>query len=125
MRQRLPVAASLCLALSLLFQTASVGFGKTASLSMGRFTLGNTLSNPYYILSLTCLGLQAIAWQVALRRFPLSVAYLVMSLIYVNILLLSALWFHESVTWPNLCGAALIVAGVVLLTRGLRAERHD
>jgi drug/metabolite transporter (DMT)-like permease len=118
------IISSICLFLSLVFQTASSGFGKSASLSIERFTPWNVATNPYYVLCLACLGLQAFTWQIALRKYPLSVAYLIMSLIYVNILLMSVFIFHERVTPGNFGGAGLIVAGVILLTQGQTAKKN-
>jgi len=46
---------------------------------------------------------------------PLSVAYPLVALSYIVIFLGSAALFGESVTWRHWSGAALIVAGIVLI----------
>jgi len=105
----------LCIVLSLLFQTASLGFGKQAAITLAEFSAYGFLTNPYYMASLSCLGLQAVVWQVALRTYPLSIAYFFMSGIFVNIMIMSYFIFHEAISYQNLAGAALIVAGIIAL----------
>lgn len=106
------------LALSIGFQTAAIAAGKEAALTLPRFAIEQIARNSYYLLSLLCLGLQAVTWQLTLSKFPLSLAYAAMSIVYVNVLLLSAFVFHEHVSAANVAGAALIIAGVALMTRG-------
>jgi len=105
------------IALTILFQTAAVAFGKQAALALPQFTPGYIARNGYYLVSLLCLGLQAITWQLALARFPLSYAYSAMSIVYVNVLIISVVVFGERVTPANIAGAALIMAGVALVAR--------
>lgn len=107
----------LCILLSLLFQTASLGLGKQAALTIETFSLQSVFTNPYYILSIACLGFQAVVWQVALRKYPLSFAYFFMSGIFVNIMIMSYFIFREEVSTGNLVGSALIIFGIILLTR--------
>jgi drug/metabolite transporter (DMT)-like permease len=103
--------------LSLIFQSVSIIFGKFASLSIQSITIENLLSNPYYMLTLGCLFLQAIAWQQALRYYPLSWSYMFMSGIYPVILLSSYFIFHEQITLSNLLGALIILIGVFNLLK--------
>lgn len=105
------------IALTILFQTGAVAFGKEAALVLPQFTAGYIARNGYYLISLLCLGLQAITWQLALARFPLSYAYSAMSIVYVNVLIISVVVFGERVTAANVAGAALIMAGVTLVAR--------
>jgi multidrug transporter EmrE-like cation transporter len=107
----------LCILLSLFFQSANAAFGKQAALTVETFTLFAVLSNPFYLASLACLGFQAIVWQIALRKYPLSFAYFFMSGVFVNILLFSRFIFHEEVSLGNMVGAALIIIGLLVLTR--------
>jgi len=118
MKKHLPLIATLCLVFSLFFQTAAIVFNKAAAPPPGNFSALHILLNPLFWLTLVCMGCQALTWQIALRRFQLSTAYLVMSLSYVLLLILSGVFFHETITRGNLCGAALIIAGVIFLTRG-------
>ncbi len=108
--------------LTIVFQTGAVAFGKQAALALPQFTAGNIARNGFYLASLICLGLQAITWQLALARFPLSYAYSAMSIVYVNVLVISVVVFGERVTSANVVGAALIMAGVALVARYRKNE---
>ncbi len=110
--------------LSLLFQSMTAVFGKYASLSLGSFTLHNILSNYYYLLSILCLGSQAICWQFALKKFDLFWAYLFMSGIFIVILIVSHFIFREDVTLNNILGALVIMAGIIVLLVSSREGRH-
>lgn len=106
------------IALSIAFQSAAIAFGKQASLTLPQFEAAHIVRNWWYLASLLCLAMQAVTWQVTLARFPLSSAYGAMSLVYVNVLLMSVLLFHERVSAANVAGAILIMAGVYLLSTG-------
>ena len=115
----------LYLFLSLLFQSAAFGIGKQAALTIESFTLFNVLSNPFYLASIGCLGFHAIVWQLVLRIYPLSFAYFFMSLVFVNILLISHLFFDEAISINNILGSAVIMAGVLILSRDYRVVPVD
>jgi drug/metabolite transporter (DMT)-like permease len=108
--------------LTILFQTGAVAFGKQAAIALPHFTPGSIVRNGFYLVSLLCLGLQAITWQLALARFPLSYAYSAMSIVYVNVLVISVIVFGERVTPANVAGAALIMTGVALVARYRKNE---
>ncbi|MDD5309566.1 MAG: hypothetical protein PHU25_19790 [Deltaproteobacteria bacterium] len=112
--------------LSLIFQAMAGVMGKQASLALESFSLSGVLHNPFYFGVLFCLGLQAVTWQLALRRFPLFYAYLFMSLIYPLLLVSSHFIFNEEITIANVIGSAVIIAGVVVLsTDAKKACPHD
>ncbi len=115
----------LYLFLSLLFQSAAFGIGKQAALTIESFTLLNVLSNPYYLASIGFLGFHAIVWQLVLRIYPLSFAYFFMSLVFVNILLISHLFFDEVISITNILGSAVIMAGVFILSHDYRVAPRD
>lgn len=62
-------------------------------------------------------GLYAIVWQQLLKRLPLSLAYMFKGTSLLFVLLLSALFLGDAITWENLVGAALIIVGIVLFAR--------
>jgi len=107
-----------CLNLSLLCQVLSAGFGKQAAISMPVYTPLSVLSNHFYFFSMLCLGVQAVVWPIALRRYTLSFAYFYMCGSYVATLLMSYYLFHEHITPYNVAGSALIVAGVLIMVNG-------
>lgn len=62
-------------------------------------------------------GLYAIVWQQLLKRLPLSLAYMFKGTSLLFVLLLSALFLGDAITWQNLVGAVLIIVGIVLFAR--------
>jgi multidrug transporter EmrE-like cation transporter len=54
----------------------------------------------------------------AMTQFDISHAYPFMSLNFVLVLILSWLLFHEPLTGPKIAGMALIVAGIIVGSRG-------
>jgi drug/metabolite transporter (DMT)-like permease len=117
MTGRVPALYWLCLLLSQLCQAVAAVLGKTAALRMGTPTPGAFLSSPWYLGGLACLVLQALLWQIVLRRIRLYVAYLATSLNYLLVLAASRVFFLERVTLLNAIGAAIMVAGVYLVVR--------
>ncbi|OHD06010.1 MAG: hypothetical protein A2086_06025 [Spirochaetes bacterium GWD1_27_9] len=101
--------------LSLFFQSTSMILAKYAALSLNEKEFLKILLNPYYILSFVCLGFQAITWQIALKHFNLSFAYMFMSLIYSIILFASHFLFNEPITTWNIIGTIIITSGVILV----------
>ena len=61
------------------------------------------------------LGIYAVLWQMALKRVPLNQAYLFRSLGVVFGLAIAHLAFHESLSWQNLLGAAIVLCGLLIL----------
>ena len=61
--------------------------------------------------------LQAVVWQQALKHYPLSLAYPVMSLVNFLVLFISAFYFGEQVTVFNIGGLMIISFGVLLLSQ--------
>ena len=74
--------------------------------------------NPWIIGGLFAGFLAFLCWMAALTKFELSYAYPFMSLAFVFVLILSAIFFHEAVTVPKALGVALIVAGIIIGSRG-------
>jgi multidrug transporter EmrE-like cation transporter len=66
---------------------------------------------------MACYGFSVCVWLAALAKAPVSVAYPMLSLGYVAVAAVSALWLGESLTVPKVLGIALICAGVVLVSR--------
>jgi drug/metabolite transporter (DMT)-like permease len=93
-------------------------FNKYAALFLNVHGPASTFRNPFLYATVAMLGLQTIAWQTALRHFPLSLAYMLMSLSYPLILLLSFLFFGERITTGNIAGTFIIMTGVIILLRG-------
>ncbi len=107
------------IALAIAFQSFSAIFGKYAAISLITHQFMGIITNPFYILSMLCLGLQAVVWQRALRYYPLSVAYPFMGLVNFVVLFSSAILFHEGVTLANLVGLVLISFGIIILSHDI------
>lgn len=94
----------------------------TLSGVMGKLASGYPfLSFPFiafYALEILILGIYAVAWQQIIRRTDLSVAYANRALALLWSLGWSALLFHEGITLRNLLGAALVIAGVMIVNTG-------
>lgn len=74
----------------------------------------NLISDPW-VLSVLAAGLvAAFSWMAAISRLPLSRAYPVVALSFVMVLLLSAVFFDEAITWVKAAGVALVIAGVAV-----------
>lgn len=77
------------------------------------------LLSPAFLLGVVSFGLALAFYAYALSTLELSVAYPIMtSLGLVLVFALSVLYFGEAPSWPKLLGTALILAGVILVTRG-------
>ena len=103
--------------LAIIFQSMSGIFGKCAALSVAPSIIA-IVTNMFYILSLGCLGLQAIVWQQALRYFPLSVAYPCISITSFVVLFFAAILFNENVTHMNIIGLIIVTMGIYILFGG-------
>lgn len=76
------------------------------------------------IIGIACSGLTLILYVMTLKRFELSVAYpTVTSIALVGVFASSALLFGEPLHLKKLLGAALIIAGVLLLSMSADAAR--
>jgi multidrug transporter EmrE-like cation transporter len=75
------------------------------------------IKSPWAWVALATMMVAGIIWITVLQSAPLSVAYPMASLSYV-LMLLAAYWvYDEPITLLKLFGVALIIAGVVFLSR--------
>ena len=59
----------------------------------------------------------AVLWQQILRRIELSTAYMFKGTTLIFTMLIAALLFGETITWPNVIGSIIIILGITLLAR--------
>lgn len=72
--------------------------------------------SPWFIGGLVCFGLNLAAYSLALQRIPLVVAYPIMvGSGYLIMVLVSRLLLGETMTWLQVAGAILILAGLALI----------
>ena len=107
------------LLVNLLLLAGQAGFGKQAALIQREVGIHLFFLNPFYLITMGCLLLQTLVWPLVLNRSPLSFAYGMNSLNYVNTLAISRLVFGEQVTIPNLLGAGLIILGIWIWSRSV------
>lgn len=80
-------------------------------------TVLSVATQPYIIGGLCCYVLSVALWIVALSRVDVSVAYPMLSIGYVVNALLAWQLFGEALTGGRIAGIAIILVGVVVLTR--------
>jgi drug/metabolite transporter (DMT)-like permease len=64
-----------------------------------------------------CYAASVCVWVAALSKAPVSTAYPMLSLGYVVVAAVSAIWMGEILSPGKVLGIALICAGVVLVSR--------
>ena len=69
----------------------------------------------YYGLAICVLGVYAVLWQFALKRIPLSIAFMCKSITLILILLIAHMLFGEMITVNNILGSGIILSGIILL----------
>ena len=72
-------------------------------------------------LVVLALGVYAVLWQIILKRFPLSRAYLYKSITVIFSLTFAFFIFGERITVQNILGAVLIISGIVVNSIGRSA----
>lgn len=108
--------------LAVIAQTTALILGKTAGLNYTGFSRYLSIE---YIGSLTALMGQALVWQQALKKYPLSIAYPFMSIVFLIIPAVSYLVFNEQISSGQIAGAILIAAGTIQLTRAAKQTPSD
>lgn len=98
-------------------QVAKAGPFPTSGAQRAAFLLKLVL-NPWVLTAVFGGFLAMQCWLVALTKFELSYAYPFMSLAFVLVLILSAALLHEVITAPKIIGIALIMAGIIISSRG-------
>ncbi len=75
------------------------------------------LLEPHILGGLLCYAISVVVWIGALSRTPVSVAYPMLSIGYIVNALAAWYLFAEALTPTRLAGIAVIIVGVVLITR--------
>ncbi|OLF54251.1 4-amino-4-deoxy-L-arabinose-phosphoundecaprenol flippase subunit ArnE [Pseudomonas chlororaphis] len=75
------------------------------------------LRSPWLWLALASLGGGLLVWLLVLQRMEVGIAYPMLSLNFVFITLIARFVFHETIDRRHWLGVALVLAGVVLLSR--------
>ena len=72
--------------------------------------------DPYILFCFSLAFVATISWIFTLTRFNLSSAYPYMALNFLFVIILSSLFFGESLSTRNIIAGILIIIGVALLT---------
>ncbi|AZC31048.1 4-amino-4-deoxy-L-arabinose-phosphoundecaprenol flippase subunit ArnE [Pseudomonas chlororaphis] len=75
------------------------------------------LRSPWLWLALASLGLGLLVWLLVLQRVEVGIAYPMLSLNFVLITLIARFVFHETIDRRHWLGVALVLGGVLLLSR--------
>lgn len=73
--------------------------------------------NPWILLGLVLYGASVVLWIVALSRVDVSFAYPMLSIGYIIVAVAGAVLFHEPLGMYKILGIALIIMGVILLSK--------
>jgi len=90
--------------------------GGLEELGLVKFLTTSFLS-PFIFSGLALYGFSAVLWVILLSKLDLSVAYPSLSIGYVLVLLISALFLGEQVSAIRFVGILLIMAGIFFLFR--------
>jgi uncharacterized membrane protein len=102
----------LLLHLTFFLYSLSAVLAKTAAIQ-GLFTYRFFL---FAFAELIFLGIYALLWQQALRRFPLVKAFSNKGAVVIWNLLWAAVLFHEQITVFNLIGSLIIMIGIMVVS---------
>lgn len=94
-----------------------LGVGRMETFGWNEKFWNSVLFNWQFALSGLCFGAGSLLWMYIVKRFPLSMAYPMISLSYVFGLVAAALVFHESVDYKKWIGVALIIGGCALISK--------
>ncbi|MBQ3393365.1 MAG: EamA family transporter [Lachnospiraceae bacterium] len=68
----------------------------------------------WFCIAVLILGFYAVCWQLILEKIPLTTAYLRRGLSYILVFLWAHVIFHETITWKQILGIAVITLGMVV-----------
>lgn len=68
----------------------------------------------WFGLAVVILGIYAVCWQLILERIPLTTAYLRRGFSYILLFIWSTLIFHETISFKQIIGIAVISLGMVV-----------
>lgn len=77
------------------------------------------LFDPFIFSGFVAAFVASLFWMAAMTKFDVSYAYPFMSGAFVLVFILSAIFFHEPVSWQKVLGLLLIVSGILITSRSL------
>lgn len=70
-----------------------------------------------YGIEILILGVYAILWQQIIKGIDLSIAYANRSIALLWSMVWAAVLFNETVTWKNIAGVLLVIAGTIIVNK--------
>nr|ABH03000.1 SpaO [Spirochaeta aurantia] len=80
--------------------------------------LVQAVGNPFLWAGFVSYGLSIALWLAVLSRVEVSKAYPFLSVGYIVTLFLGYFLFSESLTWEKVLGVAVILVGILLISKG-------
>lgn len=78
----------------------------------------NLLFTPWVLSGIVATFLAGVSWMLAMTKFEISYAYPFVGLNYILVLVAAFFLFNETLSVTKLIGSALVVVGVVVVSRG-------
>ena len=78
-------------------------------------SLFTVFTNPFVMVGFVFIFSASVFWLSVISRIHLSVAYPLLSTGYIIIVLASALFFNEQLTWTRVAGVLVIMGGISLV----------
>lgn len=103
----------LLISLCIVLQTIASILSKELGSGLNSFTRMEGIA--LFIVVLLVIFLQAITWQFILLKLELSIAYPLLSFVYVLVFVMGIVFFEEEWTRNNVIGICLIALGSVTL----------
>ena len=97
------------------------GMNRHGQLDVSLGTLAPTavkiFTNPFVLGGFVFVFSGALFWLAVLSRWPLSLAYPLLSISYIIGIAASVVFLNEKVTWTHALGVMVIIIGVYLISR--------
>lgn len=71
----------------------------------------------FYILEIIAIGIYAVLWQRAIKKFPLSLAYSNKAIVIIYNMVWAYILFKEQITLNNIIGSVIILIGTWVVVR--------
>ena len=75
------------------------------------------LFDPFVFISIVLTFLGGLSWMAAMTKFDISYAYPFISLSFILILVLSPVFFTETITTQKVLGLIFIIVGIIISSR--------
>ena len=72
--------------------------------------------NAWILLGLICYGIGVVLWIFALSKASLTLVYPFTALTFVLVYTAGVFLFGEAISWPQILGVGLVLAGLFLIT---------